>query len=92
MYLTKYTEKSNTFYLQILQYQSTSQRSTVVRNTVVRPIKVSKNPHILSTHSSLIPKQIDLKFDSDDKDGGMTPNTKNGTNPPNMASAVKGKL
>ena len=60
-----------------------SQRSTVVRNTVVRAtIKVNGKPQILGTRSPQNPESIDLKFDLDDYVGSLTLRAKNGTNRP----------
>jgi len=65
-----------------------SQCSTLVRNTVVRAtFKVNGKPPILG---SCNPLPIDLKFDTDDYVGDMTPHAKNGKNRPRRAGPAKG--
>jgi len=50
-----------------------------VRNTVVRAtIKVNGKPPIFGTRSPLTLQSIELKFDTDDYVGGVTPHAKNG--------------
>ena len=68
-----------------------SQCSTLVRNTVVRAtFKVNGKPPILGSCSPLTPWPIDLKFNTDDYVGDMTPHAKNGKNRPRRAGPAKG--
>ena len=56
-----------------------SQYSTLVRNTVVRAtFKVNGKPPIWGSRSPLTPWPIDLKFDTDDYVGNMTPHARVG--------------
>jgi len=69
----------------------TSQCSTVVRKTVVRPtIRDNGKPPIFGTRSPLTPQSIELKFYTDDNVGGGTPHAKNGNSRPHRAGRVKG--
>ena len=70
-----------------------SQCSTLVRNTVVRAtFKVNGKLPILGSCSPLTPGPIDLKFDTDDYVGDMTPHAKNGKNRPRRAGPAKGEM
>jgi len=63
----------------------------VVGNTVVRAtIKVNRKPQILGTSSPLTNQAIDLKFDTGDCAGGLTPQNKNGKNRPRRVCMTKG--
>jgi len=63
----------------------------IVRNTVVRAtIKVNGKPQVLGTRSPQTPESIDLKFDLDDKVGGLTLSAKNGTNRHSRVGGAKG--
>jgi len=68
-----------------------SQRSTVVRNTVVWAIvKVNGKSQNLGTRCFQTPESIDLKFGLHDYVGGLTLRAKNGTNRPSGVNGAKG--
>ena len=68
-----------------------SQCSTVVRNTVVRAMMEVNGKHlILGTPRPLISHAIDMKFDTNDYVGGVTPYAKYLKNRPPQGSPGKG--
>jgi len=73
------------------RFTNLSQCRTLVHNTVVRAtFKVNGKPPILGSRSPLTPWRIDLKFDTGDYVGDMTPHAKNGKNRPRRADPAKG--